>query len=213
MYTFHSWQLRYLGHDSFQLTDGKVVIYIDPFKITQGTKADYILITHEHYDHFDPESVAALRKINSVFIGPQSVASQLDEMAIMLRPGEAHEAQHLAVRAVPAYNTNKQFHPQEDDKLGFILELDGTRLYHAGDTDRIPEMKNFGSIDIALLPVSGTYVMTAEEAAGAAEDIQPKIAIPMHYGVIVGSVEDAMRFKELANDKTEVVLLDVEDPL
>lgn len=213
MYQHENWQFRWLGHDSFQLTNGQQVIYIDPYEVTAGAKADYILITHEHYDHFDPESIATLRKINTVILGPKSVTDQLDEMAIPLVPGETQTIGGLTITAVAAYNTNKKFHPKDEAKLGFIIQLDGCRIYHAGDTDVIPEMNELGQIDLAFLPVSGTYVMTAEEATEAVKAIKPKIAIPMHYGAIVGSIEDAQRFAELTKDLCQTIILEKEAAL
>lgn len=212
MYQIKNWQLRWLGHDGFQLSNGTTALYVDPFKVGEGKKADYILITHEHYDHFDPDSIGQIRNINTVIIGPESVTTQLDEMAIAMEPGEQYEVPTLTVRAVAAYNTNKKFHPKEEQKLGFIIEIDGVRIYHAGDTDLIPEMGELGPIDLALVPVSGTYVMTADEAAEAVKLIKPKVTIPMHYGAIVGSPADAKRFAELAKGLTEVVILEQEVP-
>ncbi len=216
MYQFGNWQLYWLGHDSFRLTrqtangTNGTTLYIDPFQIQTGPQADYILITHEHYDHFDPESVSRLRRPNTLVIGPESVTAQLDEMAVHLLPGQSHQTADLSVFATAAYNLNKEFHPKADNRLGYILELDGQRLYHAGDTDLIPEMSQLGAIDLALLPVSGTYVMTADEAIEAVKTIKPKAAIPMHYGSIIGEQEDAERFKAGASQFTEVIILNKE---
>jgi len=131
----------------------------------------------------------------------------------ILKPGDKISVGNVAIEAVPAYNLNKfrepgkVFHPKEDGKVGYVLTVNDVRIYHAGDTDHIPEMKNIRT-DIALLPVSGTYVMTAKEAVEAAGSINPKIAIPMHYGAIVGSSADAETFKKLV--KCEVKLLEKE---
>lgn len=213
MYTLGNWQLRWLGHDSFQLTTAGKTIYIDPFQLKGGRQADYIFITHEHYDHFDKVSIDAIKNTNTVFIGPKIVTDQLGESVITLLPGENHTTPDFTVLAVPAYNLNKPFHPKADNKLGFILELDGKRLYHAGDTDLIPEMGQLGAIDVALLPVSGTYVMTSTESAEAVKVIKPKIAIPMHYGAIVGSVSDANSFADGTKDYAEIVILEKENPI
>ena len=123
-----------------------------------------------------------------------------------MSPGESISVDGILIETVPSYNTNKQFHPQHNNWLGFIIEIDGTRIYHAGDTDYISEMGNL-NVDIALLPVSGTYVMTAEEAVKAALVIEPALAIPMHYGTIVGSEEDALYFKQALEGKIEVKVL------
>ncbi len=210
MYQFGPWQLRWLGHDGFQLTNDQKTIYIDPYKVIGSRPADYILLTHAHSDHLDLESIAKLRQINTVFVGPAAVTDQLDEMAITLGPGQSQAWPELNLIATTAYNTNKDFHPKADHLIGFILELDGKRLYHAGDTDLITEMAELGLIDIALLPVSGKYVMTADEAIAAAKVIKPKVAIPMHYGAIVGSLADAERFKLGLADVCEVVVLNLE---
>lgn len=210
MYQFGDWQLRWLGHDSFQLTKNEMTIYIDPYQVESGRKADYIFITHEHYDHFDPASIQRIRDTTTVIIGPPSVTEQLDEMVVTLKPGDRHEFKDLPVQAIPAYNTNKNFHPQVDGKIGYILELDGQRLYHAGDTDFIPEMSQLGVIDLALLPVSGIYVMTAAEAVEAAKIIKPKVAIPMHYGSLVGTIEDAQFFSEALTNICQAIILERE---
>lgn len=213
MYRFGNWQLRWLGHDSFQLTNPGRTIYIDPFEVDRGRPADYIFITHEHYDHFDKTSLDRLANINTVFFGPKSVTDQFDDhVAITLLPGETHEAQEMSVQAVAAYNINKDFHPKQDSKLGYIIKLDNHRLYHAGDTDLIPEMDSLGEIDIALLPVSGKYVMTAAEAVAAVKTIKPAVAIPMHYNSIVGSLTDAQHFATKARDLTQVIVLEKEAP-
>ncbi|MCX5757844.1 MAG: MBL fold metallo-hydrolase, partial [Candidatus Hydrogenedentes bacterium] len=119
--------------------------------------------------------------------------------------GERLTVEGIGIEAVPAYNTNKEFHPKKNGWIGYIVTMNDVRIYHAGDTDHIPEMKSIKA-DIALLPVSGTYVMTAEEAARAALDINPRIAIPMHYGTIVGQADDAVRFRDLLQGKIEAIL-------
>jgi L-ascorbate metabolism protein UlaG (beta-lactamase superfamily) len=212
MYQLGSWQLRWLGHDSFQLTNDQLTIYIDPYQVKSGRKGDYFFISHEHYDHFDPPSISALRQINSVIVGPESVTHQLDEMAVPLATGESYEGKGFTVKAVAAYNTNKQFHPKDSGTLGYIFDLGGQTLYHAGDTDIIPEMETYGPVDVALLPVSGTYVMTAPEAAEAVRIIKPKVVIPMHYGAIVGSEADAADFAKAVDGTAEVIILEKEDP-
>ena len=126
-----------------------------------------------------------------------------------MKPGESLDVDGLKIESVPSYNKDKDFHPKKNGWLGFIVETEGVRIYHAGDTDRIPEMKDF-EVDIALIPVSGTYVMTAEQGVRAALDIHPKLAIPMHYGNIVGGEEDAIQFKKDLEGKIEVLILQKE---
>lgn len=189
-------QITWLGHDSFRISNDKV-IYIDPYQIKGGPPADLILVTHDHYDHLSVDDIKKLRKEDTVVVTTPAAARKLAGPVRTVKPGDKLSVRGIDVEVVPAYNTNKKFHPKEAGGVGFIVIVDGERIYHAGDTDVIPEMKGL-KVDTALLPVSGTYVMTAEEAAKAAEMIQPKQAIPMHYGTIVGSEADAQRFQKLS---------------
>ncbi len=202
-------KIAWLGHDSFRISNGKI-LYIDPYKLRKGGKADILLISHEHFDHL---SLGDIKKVageqTSVVAAPQC-AGELKKLKVKevltIKPGEKVKVQGLDVEAVPAYNLNKinpgtgkPFHSKEDNKVGFVVTMNNVRIYHAGDTDAIPEMGRIKA-DIALLPVSGTYVMTAEEAAEAVKMIKPKVAVPMHYGAIVGSVSDAEKFKKLVKE-------------
>ena len=198
--------ITWLGHDGFLIKgDGKAIV-IDPFQVRQCEPADIILITHEHYDHCSPEDIRKIRKASTVIVTEADSAKKLSGDVRVVQPGEKLTVSGIPIQAVPAYNTNKSFHPKENGWLGFVLTVDGVRIYHGGDTDLIPEMDSVEA-DIALLPVSGTYVMTAEEAVKAAKAIKPKLAIPMHYGAIVGSVDDARRFSDALAGICEVVLL------
>lgn len=198
MFEYNGVKLTWLGHDGFRIEDGQV-IYIDPYEIKEGTKADVILISHEHDDHC---SIVDLKKVvtpNTVLVAHSQSKNELSKLHVkeikIVKPGDKLTLGSITVEAVPAYNTSKfrepgkVFHPKEDGKLGFIVTVKGVRIYHAADTDHITEMKDMAP-DIALLPVSGTYVMTAKEAAEATASIKPKVAIPMHYASIVGSVKD-----------------------
>jgi L-ascorbate metabolism protein UlaG (beta-lactamase superfamily) len=203
--------LKWLGHDSFLLTasDGKT-IFFDPFGIKDSSvKADFILITHGHYDHCSVEDVKKVAKESTIIITTPDCQSKLSNLKIknitLVSPGNKLQVLNMKLEVVPAYNTNKAFHPKEQEWVGYVLEVDGKRIYHAGDTDLIPEMKDLKDIDYALLPVSGTYVMTADEAVQAVDIIKPKHAIPMHYGNIVGNSSDAEKFKK--NAKTDVLIL------
>ncbi|RLC73801.1 MAG: MBL fold metallo-hydrolase [Chloroflexi bacterium] len=199
--------IHWLGHDSFRI-DGPATIYVDPWQLPAGVpQADLVLVTHDHYDHCSPEDVAKISKADTVIVTIAAAAKKLKGDVRVVKPGDSLTVKGIPIEVVPAYNVNKKFHPRDAGHVGFIITVDGQRIYHAGDTDFIPEMKDF-KVDIALLPVSGTYVMTADEAANAAKAINPKVAIPMHYGEIVGSREDAERFRELYGG--EVVILPLE---
>lgn len=197
--------IHWFGHDTFRVT-GEKVVYTDPFKIKKKDVADIILITHEHYDHCSPEDVKKLQGPNTVILAPADCAAKLGGSVKVVKPGDRLDISGIKVEVVPSYNTNKQFHTKDRGWVGYIFTVSGERIYLAGDTDRIPEMKTFRA-DIALLPVSGTYVMTADEAAQAALDIRPKIAVPMHYGSIVGSMDDAHRFMDILKGKIAVEIL------
>lgn len=198
--------ITWLGHDGFLIKGDAKAIVIDPFQVKQCEPADIILISHEHYDHCSPEDVNKIRKDSTVIVTEAQSATKLAGDVRVVQPGDKLTVSGIPIEAVPSYNTNKSFHPKEKGWLGFIVTVEGVRIYHAGDTDRIPEMESF-QVDIALLPVSGTYVMTAEEAVEAARLMKPKVVIPMHYGAIVGSADDAKRFSEALRGTCQVVVL------
>lgn len=197
--------LTWLGHDAFLLQAGGTTIYFDPFKLSGNLPpADIILVSHEHFDHCSPEDIQRIYIPGSIVVTETQSAAKISGMkAKTLVPGDSCDLDGIHIEAVPSYNTNKKFHPKANNWLGFIVTVEGVRIYHAGDTDRIPEMKSF-SADIALLPVSGTYVMTAQEAAQAALDIKPSVAVPMHYDSIVGGKDDANQFAALLEGKIRV---------
>jgi L-ascorbate metabolism protein UlaG (beta-lactamase superfamily) len=195
-------KIHWLGHDGFRI-DAAKTIYIDPFQLQSGVPADLVLISHDHFDHCSPDDLKKIQKKDTVIVTDKASAAKLAGDRRIMKPGDKLNVLGFDIEAVPSYNTNKQFHPKADGKLGFILTVDGVRIYHAGDADFIPEMKTIKA-DIALLPVSGTYVMTADEAVQAALAIQPKVAIPMHYGAIVGAASDARHFAEKLKGKIEV---------
>ena len=194
-------ELKWLGHSGFLIQNGKT-IYIDPFRITEDLpQADMILITHSHYDHCSIEDIKKIARDETIIIctaDSQSKFRHIDlklDIRLIEVGGEIEfDEGNEKVWAVPAYNINKTFHEKAEDWVGYILELGEINIYHAGDTDNIPEMKHIQEIDIALLPIGGTITMNAGEAANAAIVIKPKLAIPMHFGTIVGSRGDAEIF-------------------
>jgi len=195
--------LERISHAAFKITDGKVVVYIDPFEV-QGkpSDADVVICTHDHYDHCSLKDIEKVAKEDTVIVASVNCRSKLVGIRLekkFLSPGESAKVRGVLIEAIPAYNVGKPFHPKNYQGIGVILTINGVKIYHAGDTDFIPEMKKLKNIDIALLPVSGTYVMDWKEAVKAAEAIKPKVAIPMHYGSIAGSLKDAENFKKHAS--------------
>lgn len=198
-------KIHWLGHDGFRIDSDKV-IYFDPFQIKSAVPADIIFISHDHFDHCSEDDIKKIQKKDTVIVTDTITAQKLKGSIRVVKPGDKLTVGNIAVEVVPSYNTNKNFHPKASGMLGFIVTIEGVRIYHAGDTDFIPEMNSIKT-DIALLPVSGTYVMTAEEAVQAALAIKPAIAIPMHFNAIVGSEKDAALFKEKLAGKIDVVVL------
>lgn len=202
--------IKWLGHDVFLITGSKT-IYTDPFQLGEGLPAaDIILITHEHRDHCSREDVEKVSGPGTTIVTTPDCLGKLEGVPHKeiktVKPGAGLEVDGVEVNTVRAYNTNKKFHPRENGWVGYVFRLDKVTYYLAGDTDRIPEMKEV-KCDVALLPVSGTYVMTAEEASEAALDISLKVAVPMHYGAIVGELSDAERFVSLLKGKRETAIL------
>ena len=197
--------IHWLGHDTFKIA-GEKTIFTDPYHIAKKEVADIILITHGHYDHCSPDDVMKIQGPETVIITTADCASKLSGDIRKVKPGDTVTVGKITVEAVPAYNIGKEFHPKANGWVGYVITVNDKRIYLAGDTDRIPEMKSIKA-DIALLQVSGTYVMTADEAALAAVDIRPDVAIPMHYGSIVGTSADAKTFAEKLKGKIKVVIL------
>ena len=212
-------KIHWLGHDSFKIvTDNNRVIYIDPYKLSKvnhkKNDAELVLISHNHFDHLSIEDIRHVINDNTKIIAALECREKLSQEGFTnvknVEPGQVIHEDGINIEAVHAYNIDKNFHPKEDKKIGFIITCNNTRIYHAGDSDKISEMNKF-TPDIALVPVSGVYVMTAEEAADCVNNLlKPTImAIPMHYGSIVGNVEDALKFKKLVN-KCKVEILNQE---
>jgi L-ascorbate metabolism protein UlaG (beta-lactamase superfamily) len=187
--------VHWLGHASFRLL-GEKVVYIDPYQLRTTQPADIILITHGHGDHCSPGDVSEIRRANTVIVAPGDCASKLGGEVKSIKAGEKIVVQGVSIEAVPAYNINKTNHPKSAGGVGYIVTLNGVRIYHAGDTDHTPEMDAVRA-DVALLPAGGTYTMNAREAAEAANAIKPQVAVPMHWGTVVGSEADAKQFVQL----------------
>jgi L-ascorbate metabolism protein UlaG (beta-lactamase superfamily) len=205
-------QLTWLGHDGFLIAAGKR-IYIDPYQIDPRDKpvADILLITHSHYDHLSIADIEHLVTPQTTVLCPPDCSSKLAKLKMKLlkpvAPGDVVEIEDIHIQAVPAYNVDKPFHPRENDWVGYLITVAGVTIYHTGDSDVIPEMRDI-ECDIALLPVSGKYVMDVKGAVEAAEMIKPSVVIPMHWGALVGTIEDAQQLKKLL--KTDVVILEKE---
>lgn len=188
----------------FDLNDGRV-LYIDPWEVPQGEpQADFIFITHAHFDHFDKATIERLRKPHTILVTPQDVASEINA-TLPVAPGVEQTIEGINFATIPAYNIGKSYHPKANNWVGYILTFDGNTWYHAGDTDHIPEM-NAIRADAAFLPIGGTYTMDTQEAAEAANTFKPGTAIPMHYGFVVGNQQDGERFKKLC--KVPVTVLE-----
>lgn len=209
--------IEWLGHSGFLLDGDGKKIYIDPYDLSEEPafedKADILLITHEHFDHCSPEDIRKVRRSDSTTLIPENLSLQFKGDARRITEGDVLanglEIKGTRIEVVPAYNLDKPYHPRGLG-VGYIVELGGIRIYHAGDCDFFPEMKNIRT-DVALLPIGGTYTMDEEEAANAAAAISPKYVIPMHYGKPDVTDGDPEKFKALVHGKNpdiNVIILD-----
>ncbi len=188
-----------------------VTVYVDPFKIREEMHdADYVFITHSHYDHFSPEDIRKVINESTILVAPESMIDDVREVEsevkeiVAVKPGVYREISGLEIETIPAYNTIKPFHPRRAEWVGYIFRLDGKRIYVAGDTGLTKEARDV-KCDIALLPVGGTYTMDAKKAAELANIIRPEYAIPTHYGSVVGKKSDAKTFASLVKSPVKVV--------
>ena len=202
-------EIFWLGHAAFKVTmfSGRI-IYLDPYNIKEGEeKADIIISSHTHGDHFSTTDIKKLWEDSTILIGPNSIASSLAEFnGKPLKFGEEFAYKDFRIELFPAYTIKKSTHPKSNGWAGTIIESAGRSVYHAGDTERIPEMKDLAkrNITVALLPCGGTYTMDMEEATDAAMDIRPEIVVPMHsWGA------DLNKFKEIMNTKDPSIKVEI----
>ena len=205
-------KIQVLTHSSIKISKNKI-IYVDPFNIEKNyNDADIIFITHSHYDHYSEKDIEKVRKENTFFVVPEDVKIELLHKGISnnkiesVKPNQTGEILGIKFEAIPAYNVNKKFHPKENNWVGYIIEIDGTRYYIAGDTD-INEDNLKVKCDVCFVPVGGTYTMDYKEAAQFVNQIKPKIAVPIHYGSIVGTENDAEQFISLLDENIKGEIL------
>ena len=191
-----------------------ITIYIDPYKIDKEyNDADYVFCTHEHYDHFSPEDIEKVMKEDTVIITvPNTLAETMKlqpdrSKIILVGPNEGYDMKNIKFETTVAYNENKLFHQKSKEWVGYIITIQGERFYIAGDTDDLPELENI-KCDVAFVPIGGMYTMNHSEAANLVNEIHPKVAVPIHYGLIIGSKEDADIFKQevISDIKVETLI-------
>lgn len=204
--------IEVLCHSSIKINKG-IIIYFDPFKIEKNyNDADIIFITHDHYDHYSEEDIDKVIKNNTIIVSPVDLLEKLlnkglkKENIISVKPYEDYNIRNLKFNTIPAYNTNKQFHPRKNNWVGYLIELEGITYYIAGDTDITEDNKKI-KCDVAFVPIGGTFTMNYQEASELINTIKPKIVVPIHYGSIVGTKEDAINFSKLINPEIECKIL------
>lgn len=205
--------VRCLGHSSILIEKCGKAIYIDPYDLKEENhNADIIFITHSHYDHYSEEDINKVKKENTYFVVTEDLYNNVVNLGIdssrviKVKPNEEYNVSGISFVTVPSYNINKQFHPKENGWVGYILDLEGKKYYIAGDTDITDENQKV-ICDVAFIPIGGTYTMTYDEAAKLVNIIRPQVAIPIHYGKIVGTKQDAENFKKLLDKEIECEIL------
>ena len=203
--------IELLCHSALKINKNNVIIYVDPFHIKERyNDADFILITHSHYDHFSEEDIQKMRNKNTTILITEDLISKVNsndyKNIVKVEPFQIYEFKDIKIETIPAYNINKQFHPRENNWVGYILTINQNKYYVAGDTDITKENKSV-KCDVAFVPVGGTYIMDAKEAVTLVNEIKPKIAVPIHYGEIVGSEDDAIEFVNNLNESIEGKIL------
>ena len=204
--------IEVLCHSCIKFNKGEV-IYFDPFKIEKNyNDADVIFITHDHYDHYSEEDIDKVIKEETIIVAPEDLLTKLlkkgferDNM-VLVTPNQKYTVKGIEFQTIPAYNVNKQFHPKANEWVGYVLKIEGVTYYIAGDTDITEENKKV-KCDVAFVPVGGTFTMDYKEAAELINEIKPKIAVPTHYGSIVGEKSDGVSFSKLVSPEIEVEVL------
>ena len=204
--------IEILCHSCIKFNKGEV-IYFDPFKIEKNyNDADAIFITHDHYDHYSEEDIDKVVKKGTIIVAPEDLLTKLlkkgferDNM-VLVTPNQKYTVKGIEFQTIPAYNVNKQFHPKANEWVGYVLKIEGVTYYIAGDTDITEENKKV-KCDVAFVPVGGTFTMDYKEAAELINEIKPKIAVPTHYGSIVGEKSDGVSFSKLVSPEIEVEVL------
>ena len=198
--------IEVLIHSSIKFSKD-IIIYFDPYKINKDYHdADIIFITHSHYDHYSPLDIKKVIKNNTIIVCPEDVKEELLKLNIKniieVVPNKDYEVLNIKFKTIPAYNINKNFHPKENNWVGYLINYNNVKYYIAGDTDITEENKNI-ICDVAFVPIGGTFTMDYKEAANLINEIQPKIAVPTHYGLIVGNKDDGIKFSKLLNNSIE----------
>ncbi len=193
-------KLTWFRQSAFRWRGDDLVVYVDPWGVTDEVPADVILITHAHYDHLQPHEIDRLRKPSTKLVAPRDVARELSGDVTAVTPGESHDVGGLKFETVPAYNIVEErldMHPEAKGWVGYVLEFEGHRYYHAGDTDALPELEALAT-DVAMVPIGGTYTMDWDEAGALVRAMSPRVAVPMHYGFVVCSPSRAVTFRKAA---------------
>ena len=196
-------KIEVLIHSSIKFSKG-LIIYFDPYKIDRDYHdADIIFITHDHYDHYSPLDIKKVIKDDTIIVAPQDIGEKLSTNNVIgVVPNKNYEVLNIKFKTIPAYNVNKNFHPKENNWVGYLLEYNNIKYYIAGDTDITKENQNI-VCDVAFVPIGGVYTMDYQEAAKLINKIKPRIAVPIHYGLIVGNKDGGIKFSKLLNNNIE----------
>ena len=205
--------IQCLGHSTIKINKNSKIMYIDPFNIEEeNNDADIIFVTHSHYDHYSPKDIDKIKKEDTIIVITNDLYNEAKQSGfkeskiVTVKPNQTFNVSNIIVTTVPAYNINKKFHPKENEWVGYILNIENIKYYIAGDTDITDENRKV-ECDVAFVPVGGTYTMTSKEAAELVNEIMPNIAIPIHYGSIAGTKQDAIDFKEKLNERIRCEIL------